>query len=152
VPLDGNSKARIAMLMRALVSALTAKAEEVGKALLWIFHNARTGKCIPSYETIAEKAGCHRDTVGEAIKMLEAAGILIWCNRRARVIIRGVRKVIRISNSYRFVDPGSKSEIPAGTSNQERLSLKRGSPRAHQTEDPPPWGIPDGVFSGEAVT
>ena len=29
-------------------------------ALLWMFHNARSGVCFPSYETIAEKAGCAR--------------------------------------------------------------------------------------------
>jgi len=148
VPLDGNGKARIRVLMRALVhptepgkhyGALTAKAEEVGKALLWIFHNAKTGKCIPSYETIAKAAGCHRDTVAEAIRMLEAAGILTWCNRRARVTVRGVRKVIRISNSYRFIDPGSKSEFPSGTKNQDYLSLRR-------TGAKPPWGIPNGVY------
>jgi hypothetical protein len=149
VPLDGNGKARIKVLMRALVhptepgkhyGALTAKAEEVGKALLWIFHNAQTGKCIPGYDTIAKAAGCHRDTVAEAIKMLEAAGILTWCNRRARVTVRGVRKVIRISNSYRFIDPGtSKSEFPSRTKNQDGLSLKGTGVR-------PPWGIPDGVY------
>jgi hypothetical protein len=48
--------------------------------------------------------------------MLEAARVLTWCNRRARVRIGGVVKVIRISNSYRFLDPGSKSELQSGTS------------------------------------
>jgi len=161
IPLDREAKNRIQVLMRALkhptepgkhYGAVTAKAEEVGKALLWIFHNVKTGLCIPSYDTTAQAAGCSRDTVGEAIKMLEAAGILTWCNRRARVIIRGVRKVIRISNSYRFVDPGSKSEIPAGTTNQDSSSLIGTRKILHRTDDPPPWGIPDGVFSEEAVT
>jgi hypothetical protein len=161
IPLDREAKNRIAMLMRALkhptepgkhYGAVTAKAEEVGRVLLWVFHNVKSGLCIPSYDTIAKASGCNRDTVGEAIKMLEAAGILTWCNRRARVIIHGVRKVIRISNSYRFVDPGSKPEFPSGTTNPDHFSLKRGAPQAHQTDDPPPWGVPDGVFSEEAVT
>jgi hypothetical protein len=43
---------------------------------------------------------------GFRAKMLEAARVLTWCNRRARVRIGGVVKVIRISNSYRFLDPG----------------------------------------------
>jgi hypothetical protein len=133
VPLDREAKNRINTLMRALkhpteagkhYGAVTAKAEEVGRVLLWVFHNCKTGLCIPGYDTIAKEVGCHRDTVGEAIRMLETAGILTWCNRRARVIIRGVRKVIRISNSYRFIDPGSKSEIPAGTTNQDSSPLK----------------------------
>ena len=148
VPLDREAKNRIRILMRALThptepgkhyGAVTAKAEAVGRALLWIFHNAGTGRCFPSYKTIAKAADCNRDTVAEAIKMLEAAGILTWCNRRARVTVRGVRKVIRISNSYRFIDPGSKSEFPSGTKNQDYLSLRR-------TGAKPPWGIPNGVY------
>lgn len=161
VPLDREAKNRIQVLMRALThptekgkhyGAVTAKAEEVGKVLLWVFHNVKTGLCFPSYETIAKEVGCHRDTIGEAIKMLEAAGILTWCNRRTRVRIKGITKVIRTSNSYRFVDPGSKPEIPAGTTTPDRFSLKRRAPEVHRTDDPPPWGIPDGVFSEEAVT
>jgi hypothetical protein len=161
VPLDREAKNRIQVLMRALkhptepgkhYGAVTAKAEEVGKALLWIFHNAKSGLCIPSYDTIAKAADVNRDTVGEAIKMLEAAGVLTWCNRRTRVRIKGITKVIRTSNSYRFIDPGSKPEFPPGTPNQDRFSLKRRTSQAHRTEDQPPWGIPDGVYSCEAVT
>src|SRR6516162_9668352 len=161
VPLDREAKNRIQVLMRALkhptepgkhYGAVTAKAEEAGKVLLGVFHNVKTGLCFPSYETIAKEVGCHRDTIGEAIKMLEAAGTLTWCNRRPRVRIKGITKVIRTSNSYRFVDPGSKPEIPAGTTTPDRFSLKRRAPEVHRTDDPPPWGIPDGVFSEEAVT
>jgi DNA-binding GntR family transcriptional regulator len=46
------------------------------QALLWGFHNAATGRCFPSYETIAEQAACARSTVYEAINALERAGIL----------------------------------------------------------------------------
>jgi hypothetical protein len=105
--------------------AVTAKALKVCIALLMTFHNTRTGLCFPSYEAIAEAADRNRDTVAEAIKMLEDAGILTWCNRRARVRIAGATKVIRTSNSYRFIDPGFKSEFPSGTKNQEFSSLKR---------------------------
>jgi hypothetical protein len=44
---------------------------------------------------------------------------MTWCNRRARVRIGGVVKVVRISNSYRFLDPGSKSEFQSGTTSQD---------------------------------
>ena len=50
---------------------VTAKAFEVLKALLWCFHNVVSGKCFPSYETIAAAAGVARSTVDEA--MLTAA-------------------------------------------------------------------------------
>jgi hypothetical protein len=55
--------------------------------------------------------------------MLEAARVLTWCNRRARVRIGGIAKVVRVSNSYRFLDPGSKSELQSGTRNQDSPSL-----------------------------
>jgi hypothetical protein len=93
-PLDRNAKARVMVLARALMrpteagkhyGAITAKAYAVLEALLWAFHNAKSGLCFPSYESIADKAGCHRDTVAEAIKALEAAGVLSWVNRIKRI-------------------------------------------------------------------
>jgi Helix-turn-helix domain len=122
-PLDRNAKARIMHLARALMhrtepgkayGALTAKAVAVLEALLWCFHNARSGLCYPSYETIAEKAGCARSTVAEALKALELAGVLSWVHRLKRVSERcadlfghmGSRvRVIRTSNGYQFNDP-----------------------------------------------
>jgi Helix-turn-helix domain len=38
---------------------------DVLHALLWGFHNSRSGVCFPSYERIAEKAGVARSTVAE---------------------------------------------------------------------------------------
>ena len=58
-----------------LTAQITAKALAVLEALLWGFHNARSGLCFPSYETIAERAGCARSTVAEAIKALEDGGL-----------------------------------------------------------------------------
>ena len=105
------------------------------EALLWAFHNAKSGLCFPSYEKIAEAAGCARSTVAEALKALEDAGILSWVQRIKRVRERcrdllgdnGWRwRVLRTSNAYNFRDPGapdpSKSEKPTGTPNQEFFS------------------------------
>jgi hypothetical protein len=50
-------------------------------------------KVAPSYERIAEKADCARSTVYEAIRALEAAGILTCVNRIARVSEWGRRPV-----------------------------------------------------------
>jgi hypothetical protein len=47
---------------------ITAKALAVFAALIWAFHNARSGLCFPSYEAIEEAAGCGRSTVAEALK------------------------------------------------------------------------------------
>ena len=151
--MDRNAKARLMAYARGLMrrtekgkhyGAITAKAYAVLEALLWGFHNARSGVCFPSYETIASRAGCARSTVAECIKALEPAGILSWVNRIARVRERcedlfglnGWRsRIIRISNAYEFRDPlpasrpvlldiSSKSEFPSGTSNQDSNSIK----------------------------
>jgi hypothetical protein len=101
-----------------------------------VFHNSRSGVCFPSYEAIAAKAECHRDTVYEAIKALEWAGVLTWQNRITRAVVRqrdlfgrwsNRWTVIRTSNAYVFRDPKAaisggfvaKSENPTGTPNQE---------------------------------
>ena len=120
--------------------AITAKALAVLEALLWGFHNARSGLCFPSYEKIAARADCARSTVAEAIKALEDAGLLTWVNRIVRIKERcedlfghfGVRtRVIRTSNGYSFNDPKgaaskgfpSKSDFQPGTSIQKSIPL-----------------------------
>lgn len=148
-PLDRNAKARIMTLARALMrrtekgkayGPITAKALAVLEALLWGFHNCRSGLCFPSYETIAKRAGCARSTVAEAIKALEEAGLLTWVNRIKRVRERcqdlfgrfgTCWRVIRTSNGYRFNDPKgaaskgfpSKSDFQSGTTIQDSISI-----------------------------
>jgi hypothetical protein len=149
VPLDRNQKARIAAYARTWSARncrprqhkgpITRAFLDVLQALLWGFHNSRSGACFPSYAAIAAKAECHRCTVAEALKVLEWAGILTWQHRIARVRERcrdlwgreGWRwRVVRCSNAYVFRDPAkvaphpaetcgfpSKSENPAGTLN-----------------------------------
>jgi hypothetical protein len=150
VPLDRNAKARITAYARAWSARnrqprqhrgpITRAFMDVLKALLWGFHNAHTGVCFPSYEAIAAKAECNRDTVYEALKALEWAGVLTWQNRITRIQERctdlfgrhGWRwRVIRTSNAYVFRDPlarlegvsASKSENPSGTGNQDVFDL-----------------------------
>ena len=146
--LDRNAKVRIMHWARCLsrrtekgraYGEITAKALAVLEALLWAFHNARSGLCFPSYEKIAEAASCARSTVAEAIKALEDAGVLSWVHRIKRVKEaapdlfdgHGWRwRVIRTSNAYNFRDPkaavdrpnSSKSEKPTGTPNQAFFS------------------------------
>lgn len=132
-PLDRNARARLLHLARALMrrtekgkhyGAITAKAFAILEALLWRFHNAKDGRTFPSYQRIAEAAHCAPSTVAEAIKALEAAGIMSWDNRIRRVRERcpdllgpnGWRwRVMRTSNAYKFNDPASKSENKRGT-------------------------------------
>ena len=146
VPLDRNAKCRIMAYARAWSARhrqdgqhkgpITRAFLDVLTALLWGFHNSRTGCCFPSYERIAEKAECARSTVAEALKVLEWAGVLSWQHRITRIreactdlfgrtIWRW--RVIRTSNAYAFRDPQavnsrdvpSKSENRAGTRSQD---------------------------------
>ena len=133
IPLDRNAKCRIQAFARAWSARnrqpgqhkgpVTRAFLEVLKALLWQFHNARDGRCFPSYEKIAERAGCARSTVAEALKVLELAGVLTWQHRITRIRERCADlfgpltwrwRVIRTSNAYVFRDPASKSENPPG--------------------------------------
>jgi hypothetical protein len=125
--LDRNAKVRIMHWARCLsrrtekgraYGQLTAKAVAVLEALLWSFHNAKSGLCFPSYETIAEMAHCARSTVAEAIRALEDAGVLSWVHRlkRVRVPYPGLfgdeTRVVpqRTSNAYHFTDPSPSAD------------------------------------------
>jgi hypothetical protein len=105
------------------------------EALLWAFHNAKSGLCFPSYERIAEAAGCARSSIAGALHALEDCGILSWVNRIKRVREpcpdllgdNGWRwRVLRTSNAYHFRDPGapepSKASFQTGTPNQAFFS------------------------------
>jgi hypothetical protein len=128
--LDRNAKVRIMHWARCLsrrtekgraYGQITAKALAVLEALLWAFHNAKSGLCFPSYERIAEAAGCARSSIAGALHALEDAGILSWVHRLKRVRVRcpdlfggdGVRVVPqRTSNAYHFTDPSPAADRP----------------------------------------
>ena len=146
VPLDRNAKVRIAAYARAWSARnrrpgqhkgpITRAFLDVLQALLWSFHNSRDGRCFPSYESIADKAGCARSTVAEALKALEWAGVLSWQHRITRIRERCTDlfgriswqwRVHRRSNAYAFGDPQQQiarpptayqSENQPGTQNQ----------------------------------
>jgi DNA-binding transcriptional ArsR family regulator len=171
-PLDREAKLRIMTRARALkqrtakgkhYGQLTAKCLDVLEALLWSFHNARSGLCFPSLEKIAEKAKVARSTVSVAIKALEDAGLLSWVNRIVRVKDSAVDlfghwvnrwRILRTSNGYQLFDPlagrghnsagiranSSKSEIPAGNTIQD--SIPSNTPAALPVLDPEtPLGV-----------
>jgi DNA-binding IclR family transcriptional regulator len=102
---------------------VTAKALAVLEALLWGFHNARTGLCFPSLASLAERAECARSTVQKALETLETLGLLSWVHHR---LVRrrehgpgGWRwRVLRTSNGYRLTDPRE----PARPSDTEKRS------------------------------
>ena len=81
------------------------------EALLWTFHNAKSGLCYPAYERIAEAAGCARSTVAAAIVALEKAGVISWVHRLKRVRKDDIVRVVRTSNGYQLHDP--KPAVPS---------------------------------------
>jgi hypothetical protein len=122
IPLDGNAKARLKVYVQGYNARhkqpgqhhgpITRAIMDVFEALLWGFHNSKSGLCFPSYEAIAEKAKCCRDTVYEAIKALEAANVRV--NRIVREQVRERDlfgkwsqrwRIVRTSNAYVFRDP-----------------------------------------------
>ena len=152
VPLDRNAKVRIQAYARAWSrlhregrqhrGPLTRAFQGVLEALLWGFHNSRSGCCFPSYQRIAERAECCVDTAYEALKVLERSGVLTWQHRITRIREvcqdlwgrQGWRwRVVRTSNAYQFRDPqpqlagipASNSENPGRTLNQEIPSPSR---------------------------
>lgn len=149
MPLDRAGKARVMANADAYNEKYKAPGQhrgpltrvtlEVLRVLLWEFHNSKSGSCFPSYESIAKKAQCCRDSVCVAIKALEKAGIITWvnCLSRIRTASRDLAgrmvhgwKVIRTSNFYLFRDPlpcaperfFSKSENPPRTQYQDSFS------------------------------
>jgi hypothetical protein len=155
VPLDRNAKARIVAYARAWTARqrrpgqhrgpITRAFLDVLQALLWGFHNSRSGCCFPSYEAIAGKADCARRTVAEALKVLEWAGILTWQHRIARIQVCEVDlfghwasrwRVIRTSNAYVFRDPlrplagvpASECKNPLGTLDQDISTYRTKTP------------------------
>jgi hypothetical protein len=143
IPLDREAKVRVMTYVKGYNARHRRQGQHRGpitwaflrvlKALLWEFHNPRTGYCFPSYETIADKAECCRDTVCEAIKALEATGILDWVHCFDKIFIAGSWQYIRTSNAYLFRDPlpcgntlenHNGSENPAGTLHTQEKILK----------------------------
>ena len=72
------------------------------------FYSHRDGTCFPSYDAIAEAAGCCRSTVAAKLRVLEKLGIIETIRRK--VVASFTSRVHRVrfdvamqtSNSYRF--------------------------------------------------
>jgi hypothetical protein len=127
--MDREAKVRVMTLARALsrktearkhYGALTAKALDVLTALLWGFHNAKTGLCYPSIDKIAKAARCSPATVQKALRALEACRLLEWVNRLVRRREHGPEgwrwRVYRTSNGYAFTDP--RAPCPSNANNR----------------------------------
>jgi hypothetical protein len=137
-PLDREAKCRLMHLARCLTrrttpgkhyGVITAKALEVFSTLLWQFHNARTGLCIPAYDTIARLACCSRSTVATALQSLHAAGLIDWVHRLKRIreydssALAWRWRVLRSSNAYVFRQAKAAPIVPAKPSESKFQSV-----------------------------
>jgi hypothetical protein len=112
-PIDRNDRARVLLLADAARrrGEITHSAVAILRALLHRFANLKDGRCFPSYERIAEAAGCDPRTVGRCLPALELLGLVTWANRLKRVRERladlsgvwtATWRVVRTSNTYDF--------------------------------------------------
>ncbi len=120
--LDRNARARIMFLAEALDRRTREPGRHGGvlkrtglavlKALLYGFHNAATGRCDPSLDTLARMAGVARSTVAEALNRLEAAGLVRRVARWRAVAANGGLVVLQLSNAYLFPTAGETQKPP----------------------------------------
>ena len=81
------------------------------RALLKRFYSHRDGTCFPSYDAIAEAAGCARSTVAAKLRVLEQLGIIETIRRKVVATFTSKAHRVRFdvavqtSNSYRFNIP-----------------------------------------------
>lgn len=163
-PLDRNAKARIMVYARAWSARHKRPGQApraadagvpggAGGAVVGVPHSW-DGRCFPSYEAIAQRAQCCRDTVYEAIKALEAAGVLTWANRLIRVQFRerdlfgtlALRtRLIRTSNAYVFrgLLPGAIHPNPQDRGRGGAMSGAGSVAAFTASENPPETQIQD---------
>ncbi len=123
-PIDRNDRARLMFLAHVArcKGQITRAGVDILRALIFQFANLKDGRCFPSYERIAEAAGCDERTVGRCLPQLEAMGLVTWVNRLRRIKERveglagvwaATWRVTRTSNAYDFPLIAKKTpEIP----------------------------------------
>jgi hypothetical protein len=78
--------------------------------LLWRFHRAKDGYCAPSYTCLQAATGLCRQSIANALKRLEASGILKIARRLVREVIDGVMVTRQASNLYSVHEPAAGAE------------------------------------------
>ncbi len=149
--IDRNARARLMFHAEALDRRTRLPGQHGGvlkrtglavlKALLFGFANVATGRCDPSFDTLARAAGVARSTVAVALRRLEAAGLLERVRRQV-----GMR---RFSNAYRFPaaeialnsNKSGKSEFRLETTTTKKPNLLSASAVPAATTEPLPMAI-----------
>ena len=126
--LDRNDKAGIIYTAEKLELRTKAKGKKSGalgpsgiqvlRCLLFQFHNAASGQCDPGYTAIQARTGLCRQAIADAIKRLEATGIICVMRRLSR---EGWR-VVQATNAYLF--PASTPVHPPSLNKREEPLFK----------------------------
>src|SRR3954462_13267944 len=113
---------------------------QVLRILLFHFHNVASGRCDPSLDTIAKAAGMARSTVVEALKRLEAAGIIERIRRAQWVRQNGRKRCVQWSNAYLLNVPTCfrKEEGDYAISAKSSKSEKKPETTAADIKNQPP--------------
>jgi DNA-binding transcriptional ArsR family regulator len=127
--MDRNARARLMVYAEALDRRTHLPGQHGGilkrtglavlKALLFGFASVATGRCDPSFNTLARAAGVARATVAVALKRLEEVGILERVRRQAGRV--------RYSNAYVFPRISAKSSNWTETTTKPKTLTLRAS-------------------------
>jgi hypothetical protein len=163
--LDRNAIAKIKTACHALDAAEwkdRAKGKHGGatparcvlEALLWLSRPGK-GLCL-SYEAIAEAAHYCRRTIADALQRLKRLGLITIHRRLKRIKTALGFKVVQDWNAYELHPPGVRLGPLFEGLRSECKTCAAKEPLFHFKSEkesvPPPWGVPDGVFSYEEAT
>jgi hypothetical protein len=81
--------------------------------MLFEFHNFKTGRLDPSYETLADRANMSRATVARYLRLLKAWGVINWVRRRWNGYEDGRYTCKQESNSYAVLPPSQWKDYKA---------------------------------------
>ncbi len=140
--MDRNARARLIYFAEALDRRTHQPGRHGGdlkrtglavlKALVFGFLG-RGGRCDPSLGSLARMAGCARSTVIEALKRLEAAGLVRRVARWRAVAANGGLVVLQLSNSYLFPIMGGARKSPETGSRSQSTTPPFEQPKSAKT-------------------
>jgi DNA-binding transcriptional MocR family regulator len=149
--MDRNARARLIYLAEALDrrthqpgrhgGVLKRTGLAVLKALIFCFLGPG-GRCDPSLDSLAQMAGCARSTVAEALKRLEAAGLVRRIARWRAVAANGGLVVVQLSNAYLFPLADAAQRSPETGSRSQSTTYPFEQPKSGKT-GPCSGGAPD---------
>lgn len=160
--LDRNAKVRLLVAVEIMERTTKAKGRRNGwvsvpgltilRTLLLRFHNASTGLCCPSLDTLQAATGLCRQTIITALRRLEAVGVLVITRRIVRLWQGCGRAVVRQgSNLYAFRDLPAQVAIRSAPSRGRFPRVHGVGANQNRALKPKPVWMQEGVFEGSGT-